>query len=242
MTDSGIEHLRIVGDDTLLVACDDGHVRMFHLPPRGDPLLVHDLSGADGLVFMSSASDDLSVVAAGTSTGSTVVWRPEESSRPVAEIDGDGYAYGVALTPDGGRLAVSGTDRAVRVYDLTVTTTPRLVTTLVGGTGTTMTLDVDRSGRRLLATLNDGSLVLWNVDDGSYERSAVLDPGADLYNGRFSPDGTHVVAGGANGFALVVPVSPDAAQRALCSTLGQWIGADRWAASLPSGPVADPCP
>ncbi|MBT9256793.1 helix-turn-helix domain-containing protein [Phycicoccus sp. MAQZ13P-2] len=244
ITTSTVEQLSFVADDVVAAASDDQHVRLLRVARGERPVTVADLTGPMGsaeLLFSVSAAADLSTVVSSSSTGAVYVWRPQEGTEPVAVLATPGYAYAAALSPDGRLLAVSGTDRSIRVWDLSTPARPRAVSTFGGATGTTFTLQFDAEGRRLLAAVNDGSLVLWRRDGTRFTRSLVLDRGTPLYFARFSPDGSHVLAGGLGGYTKLAPTSAALATTSLCRTVGDWIPATRWSASIAVPDLADPC-
>ena len=99
----------------------------------------------------------------------------------------------------------------------------------------------DPSGRLLLTAGTDGLTRLWDVKARA-EYGAPL-PGLEGIetHAAFSPDGTHVVAVGAEGHAIDWDIRPISWERAACSIAGRTLTKDEWAQYLPGRGYAPAC-
>jgi WD40 repeat protein len=121
---------------------------------------------------------------------------------PSAQLHGTlrghvGEVWGVAVSPDGRRLATGSYDGTARVWD-----SGSGEQLLVMGAGCPV-FDVTFSpdGRLLAAGCADGAVRLWDASSGTGVREL---PGADeVWSVAFSPDGSRLAAAGADGTAAV---------------------------------------
>jgi eukaryotic-like serine/threonine-protein kinase len=95
---------------------------------------------------------------------------------------------GVALSPDGGLLAASGT--YVKVWDVT---TGQELHTLRGHSGLVPLLAFSPDGRRLVSASMDGSVILWDMATGQ-EAFSFRSPARSICCLAFSPDGRRLVS------------------------------------------------
>lgn len=106
----------------------------------------------------------------------------------------------VDFSPDGKFLAVGDDDRKIVLLD---TTTWHTVKTLKGHTQTVFTLKFSPNGTRLASSGRDGSVKIWELEQGQEVLSLRgRDPRA-LLDLRFSPDGNSLVTVGVSGQLLV---------------------------------------
>lgn len=118
--------------------------------------------------------------------------------------------YGLAFSPDGSRLAMTGWTGLIRTID---TRTNREITSFVGHGQSGVRVGWSRDGKYLATTGNDGRTVLWDAPTG--ERRAEL---LALEEGRVEPIAFHpdssFVAGAAPGGVARVWRLPDGAPEA----------------------------
>jgi WD40 repeat protein len=110
-----------------------------------------------------------------------------------------GGAYGVAFSPDGGRIASTGKDKRARIWDAH---TGALIRTLKGsGNSYFGSVAFSRDGRYLAATAGGtGEKVkVWEADSGKEVCSFQGHGGRAVFCVAFTPDGNRLVSSGADG-------------------------------------------
>jgi WD40 repeat protein len=230
VTDTLIEQVKYAGEDTILLPADDGYVHVVRTD-GAKTSVTQRLGPVPGHQFLSTATPDLSLVASGGSAGQVSIWRPAESTEPIGVIEWEGYLYAVAVSPDGSRLAVSGSPKEVRIYDISDPSSPELVGTRSGANGTTFAMEYSVNGQ-LAAVSNDGTVMLWAADDGSARAATIAQP-TSLFHLGWSPEGTHFIAGGSDGFARIFPADPSTAREELCAGIGDHLTREQWTAAVP---------
>ncbi len=130
-------------------------------------------------------------ILATTSASGLVVLRHMPDLKVLRRLHHPGGATTIAFAPDGKRLATSGYDGAVRLWDAA---TGRRIGKLEGARGTVWTLDYAPGGDRLAAAGEDGKIRIWSPADGrllltlaGHERN--------IWEVRFSPDGARLASG-----------------------------------------------
>lgn len=113
----------------------------------------------------------------------------------------------MVLSSDDKFVAAAGADRRIFVWDVA---SGELVHTLGGHRDAVYSLRFNRPGTHLLSGGHTGSLLLWNLQDGSRNALSGKVPGV-AYSAAFAPDRKQALVSGANGNAYFVPL-PDAAQ------------------------------
>ena len=156
------------------------------------------LSAHEGEVGLAISSDGRTLYTAGDDT-SAYMWdlagdrrlvRPFDAGPPFIPDDGDEYPKGLAVSPDGGTLAVSQSDGTVDLIDPETLERRRSAQVL---DGLVAWIDYSPDGRLLAATGKDGKVVL--VDARSLERVAELEGLESTSQAlAFSPDGRLLAA------------------------------------------------
>jgi WD40 repeat protein/serine/threonine protein kinase/DNA-binding SARP family transcriptional activator len=119
--------------------------------------------------------------------------RSLQNSRVLRTLSGhQGPAYNVAFSPDGTRLATTGQDMTVRIWDLE---TGAEILTLEGHLDEVFGVDFSPDGTRLATTGYDGAVIIWDAESGKevFRIPAHEGEGVVVY---FSPDGTRLVTNG----------------------------------------------
>jgi len=111
--------------------------------------------------------------------------------RIVRRLRHPGGATALAFAPDGLRLATSGYDGAIRLWDIA---TGRLALKLEGARGTVWTLDFSPDGSRLAAAGEDGIVRIWSPADGRL-LARLRGHERNVWEVRFSPDGKRLASG-----------------------------------------------
>lgn len=111
-----------------------------------------------------------------------------------------GNAVSVALSPDGGVLAVAWSGGAVRLYDLADPASPRLFQTLPVTTARVATVEFGPTGRLLATGGYDDTVRLWQVGARRARPVLTLRPGlGDVVALAFRADGARLAVGSSRG-------------------------------------------
>ena len=101
--------------------------------------------------------------------------------------------YGVAFSPDGNIIAAAFADGHVRVWR---TSDGRALHDLTIGPGQALGVAIDRTGRRLAACGDDGTLIVWDLAGGAVNLAIPRAHGAPIHGVAFSPDGSTLATAG----------------------------------------------
>jgi len=98
----------------------------------------------------------------------------------------------LAYSPDGRRLAGTGEDRQVYLWDVP---TYRLSARLAGHTGEIFSVAFSADGRRLASAGADRTVRVWDVDTGE-SRAVLRGHTGEVFTAVFHPDGARIASGG----------------------------------------------
>jgi WD40 repeat protein len=190
-------------------AGDDGSIRVWDAGSAPTVPVIEHGGSARGVAI----SPDGTWLAAATTVGRLRIW---DAVTAQARYALQGGALAVAINDDGGRIAVAGDDRAVRVWatrdrtlERTLPHSRRVNAVAYGPNGT------------LLATAADDGVRLWDASTGAVRLTLAGTGNSRLayddrvYGVAVSPDGTWVAAAGGDGTVRIW----DAANGALLRTL-----------------------
>jgi DNA-binding beta-propeller fold protein YncE len=107
--------------------------------------------------------------------------------------------WGVAVSPDGKRLATASLDKTVRVWDAQ---TGQQTLALKGHTSQVHAVSFSPDGRRLASASGDGTLKVWDVQTGQ-EAYTIRGKWGALISVAFSPDGRRLAGGFGGGTVRV---------------------------------------
>ena len=131
-----------------------------------------------------------------TREGYSIIW--DTASRTErARIDHGGQSFGSssALSPDGRIIAMTyGFDDFENAVSLWDTSNGKHLGTLAGHKQAIWSVAFSPDGKTLATSSGDGTLRLWNVASRR-ELLSIEEPGTNLSNLRFSPDGNYLVGG-----------------------------------------------
>ena len=187
-------------------------------------------------------SDDgalLAVAGGGGGVPRAEVWDVARRSR-VAALEGgpEGDGLSVALTPDGGKLALGGYGKVVRLWDVR---TGKLIHVLDTGRGGAASLEFSADGSLLAVSgLGEPAASLWDVGTGTRigpsltagRRTAMVD---------LSSDGRRLLLTLANGEAAVFDVDPESWARRACALANRALTREEWERFLPGRPYEPAC-
>jgi WD40 repeat protein len=126
-----------------------------------------------------------------SSASGLIVLRAMPDLKIVRRLHHPGGATTLGFAPDGLRLATSGYDGAIRLWDIA---TGRPALRLEGARGTVWTLDFSPDGSRLAAAGEDGIVRIWNASDGRL-LARLRGHERNIWEVRFSPDGKRLASG-----------------------------------------------
>jgi WD40 repeat protein len=114
--------------------------------------------------------------------------------------DGDSAVWGIALSPDGKKVASGSDDGAVRLWDIEAC---KVVTKWTGHTRLASSVCWSPDGRRVLSGSNDGTARQWDVETMLEPMEHIL-PSIETGHERvwvvvYSPDTTLIATGGLDG-------------------------------------------
>jgi WD40 repeat protein len=100
----------------------------------------------------------------------------------------------LVVSPDGKQLVTAGSDRTVRVWDVT---SAKPLRSFQGHMSKVLSLAVRGDGKQIASASDDGAIRLWDLNTVD-EHRALTDAGDSLWAVAFSPDGKRVATAGAD--------------------------------------------
>jgi WD40 repeat protein/DNA-binding SARP family transcriptional activator len=142
------------------------------------------LRGGPKTIYGAEFTPDGKRVVAIPENGGVLIWRIDSPARPERTLTGHRGKVNELDISDDGRIATSGADRTVRVWD----TASRPAVVMRGNQDEVMTAVFTPDGSQVMSAGADGSLRLWDAHTGA--PLAVLQDGAgELYDVAMSSDG-----------------------------------------------------
>lgn len=159
-----------------------------------------------GAVSALVGSPDGAWLALGAADGRLVLWRTDEDDLWCTWLGHDAWVMDADFSPDGALLATASEDQTVKIWQVDAgAQPPRCIHTLRGHTGRVravafqpVTAPSYHSHRPLIASGgDDGSIILWNIDDGQPAQVLRGDVGT-IRTLTFVPHSDLLISGGSD--------------------------------------------
>lgn len=193
---------------------DAGTMRPYPIIDLGDAIPYAITFTPDGSRLLAAVH---SVEVGGNGGGSELrSWRTDGLAAEPPVSLGPDHVVAIAVSPDGGTLALAGSSRTIELRGL------------AGGApgtefgehpATVREVEFSPDGRTLATiTADDGVVRLWDRESGALVAALVGHTGS-LNGLDFSPDGRRLASGGPDGFVGLWTVDPDSAIDRLCQAV-----------------------
>ncbi len=193
-----VRFLRVSPDGRqLTAACGDGKLRVWTLPAGNGSVLLRTLD-LDGKPISALAySQDGTWVGASTREGTVAVFRAR-TGEPAARFNTSGAGRAIrldalAISPDGSRIAVAPVNAPPELWDVSSAKRRAILATRFGGSNA---LDFSPDGTRLASADEDTTIRLYDAEGAL--RTTAEDFPLESFALAFTPDGKHLVLGGAD--------------------------------------------
>jgi WD40 repeat protein len=196
--DVKVRFLRVSPDgQQLTAACGDGKLRVWSLPPGSTSALLRTLEVDGEAISALAYSHDGAWVGASTRTGTVAVFRArtgEMAARFSTSSAGRAVRLdALVISPDGSRVAVAPVSAPPELWDVASGKRRAILATPFGGSNA---LDFSPDGTRLASADEDTGIRLYDAE--GVLRATVDDFPLESFALAFTPDGKHLVLGGAD--------------------------------------------
>lgn len=205
------------------------------MAPIGEPMTV------ENMVTTMQFSPDGHTLAVGDFKGTTHLWAAEDRKSIGKPMSGPGMVTSTSISDDGTVVGVgylSGKDYTLKLW--TAATAESIGSPIrVDSTISVITFSPDR--RLVVAGSVDGTIRLWNVDDGTPLGAPLTEHKAGVTSLDFSPDGTKLVSSSDDHTLRRWPV-PQSSAATLCGKLTHNMSQTQWNDVVsPDIPYVDAC-
>jgi WD40 repeat protein len=196
--DVKVRFLRVSPDGRqLTAACGDRKLRVWSLPPGNPSGLLRTLELDGEPISALAYSNDGAWVGASTRTGTVAVFRARTGEMAARfNTRGAGRAIrldALAISPDGSRVAVAPVNAPPELWDVASAKRHAILATPFGGSNA---LDFSPDGTRLASADEDTMVRLYDAEGAL--RATAEDLPLESFALAFTPDGKHMVLGGAD--------------------------------------------
>jgi WD40 repeat protein len=196
--DVKVRFLRVSPDGRqLTAACGDRKLRVWSVPSENASGLLRTLDVDGEPISALAYSQDGTWVGASTRKGTVAVFRARTGELAARfNTSGAGRAIrldALAISPDGSRVAVAPVNAPPELWDVASAKRRAILTTPFGGSNA---LDFSPDGTRLASADEDTGIRLYDAE--GVRRVTVDDLPLESFALAFTPDGKHLVLGGAD--------------------------------------------
>jgi WD40 repeat protein len=172
----------------VVIAGEDGTVRLWHADGIGEPLI---LRGHEGPVRAASFSPDRTRLVSASEDGTVRLWYVDGASDPIILRGHKGRALTTSFSPDGTRVVSAGDDGMV-LWQVEGTAPPLIL----GGQANATSFSPD--GTLLVSGSDSGTVRVWHADGGG-EPLTLRGHEGKVNATSFCPDGRRVVSASDDG-------------------------------------------
>ncbi len=227
--------------EQLTAACADRKLRVWSVPSTSPSRLLRTLEVDGAPISALAYSHDGAWVGASTGNGTVAVFRAQ-TGEPRARVTTGGQGRAglrlgaMAISPDGSRVAVAPLNTPPELWDVASSRRRAILTTSFAGANA---LEFSPDGRRLASADEDTSIRLYDAE--GILRATVEDLPLESFALTFTPDGKHLVVGGAEKRVTVIDAATGRIVRRLPEQPDSiaWLAARRTGGMVVSGSFKD---